>query len=209
MPPEREIYCTLFGSVRVKVTDTKAGYPIEVSTKSGDDAILTENGLWHANRGGECIIFPSKTNRNWNLWHEALLRVGDFVRIEGRTFQLDDLNMLNSLGEVERWASAEEAADQLARFCPVTYLQRKPRHHELVLARLADGAPWRSNIFSHMNDNEQMPFGCAIGDYPQCVPYKGNEGIEGTSNPPRVAYFSPNRPWLWPIMPPKKESQKK
>ena len=59
-------YSPLYGDVTVRLT-TDTNYPIAITSKYGDTRILESNGKY--GRGnGECLLFPSKDQRNWNKW---------------------------------------------------------------------------------------------------------------------------------------------
>ena len=56
-----KVYCTLFGDV--SVTMISSTIIIENFTSKLE---LFPNGAYNMN--GECIIFPSKDNRDWSTW---------------------------------------------------------------------------------------------------------------------------------------------
>ena len=55
------VYCTLFGNVKV----TKVSSTIIIESKFHKLELLSD-GVY--NKNGECIIFPSKENRDWSTW---------------------------------------------------------------------------------------------------------------------------------------------
>ena len=62
-------YCTILGEVTLdSILDCKE-YPIELSSvKTGYFASVTKEGLYHKSEFGECILFPSKENRDWSTF---------------------------------------------------------------------------------------------------------------------------------------------
>ncbi|MGL5913101.1 MAG: hypothetical protein ACRCZB_02965 [Bacteroidales bacterium] len=62
-----EIYCTIYGEVKVGHVFKEAIYSICVITPAGDAPIFTRFGELHESVG-ECILFPSKDQRDWNKW---------------------------------------------------------------------------------------------------------------------------------------------
>lgn len=63
--PEDHVYwCTLFGSCRVSVNTDEEDTPIVVY--GSEECELTEDGrLFPDAYDGECVLFPSKDNRDW------------------------------------------------------------------------------------------------------------------------------------------------
>ena len=52
---------------------------------------------------------------------------------------------------------------------------------DLVLVRDTDNHKWKVNVFSHMTPYEDYKFACAGGIYNQCIPFKENKHLVGTS----------------------------
>lgn len=70
-PKGTELYCTILGKVKLVHVDlSRKDYPIKVESSRGDctnDEILTRYGkLYMGHSDSECILFPSKENRDWN-----------------------------------------------------------------------------------------------------------------------------------------------
>ena len=64
-------YCTILGEVTLITTNKKSGkYPILVtSDKTSTDALLSKEGLYLLDEDtSECILFPSKENRDWSTF---------------------------------------------------------------------------------------------------------------------------------------------
>ena len=64
-------YCTILGEVTLITTTEKEGnYPIRItSDKTSTDAILSKEGLYLLDEcTSECILFPSKENRDWSTF---------------------------------------------------------------------------------------------------------------------------------------------
>ena len=55
---------------------------------------------------------------------------------------------------------------------------------EQVLVRDRDTDPWRPDIFSRMEDSQVYRYGCLRTVCSQCIPYKGNEHLNGTTDKP-------------------------
>lgn len=53
-----------------------------------------------------------------------------------------------------------------------------------VLVRDFNDQYWRCSIFSHINSDVTREFCCVSGSWKQCIPYKGNEHLLGTTKNP-------------------------
>lgn len=79
-------YSPLYGDVVVRLT-TDTNYPIAITSKYGDTRILESNGKY--GRGdGECLLFPSKDQRNWNKWdkennHKTPKTWSELIKLKG------------------------------------------------------------------------------------------------------------------------------
>lgn len=70
-PVGTELYCTILGKVKLVHVDlSRKDYPIKVKIDRMDctnDEILTRYGkLYMSQPDSECILFPSKENRDWS-----------------------------------------------------------------------------------------------------------------------------------------------
>ena len=64
-------YCTILGEVTlITTTERDVKYPIRVtSNKTSTDALLSKEGLYLLDEcTSECILFPSKENRDWSTF---------------------------------------------------------------------------------------------------------------------------------------------
>lgn len=73
--PGKELYCTMLGRVILEgVTD--GDYPIIVTPIAGDlkdiSTVLTADGKYVNGADAECVLFPSKTCRDWEKFIEVL-----------------------------------------------------------------------------------------------------------------------------------------
>lgn len=66
-----KFYCTLYGEVELVSINTRqsCGYPITVSDKFGRRHSFCKDGKYDLlDECSECVLFPSKENRDWNVW---------------------------------------------------------------------------------------------------------------------------------------------
>lgn len=75
-PKGTELYSLVDGEVTfVKVLNI-GPYSIEVVLNDGTIKFYTEDGLYFANRpNGECVLFPSKDQRDWNKFRTPKIKV--------------------------------------------------------------------------------------------------------------------------------------
>lgn len=61
------LYSPLVGNVKLKSIGNCGDYIIHTeSVCSGDTYSFTEEGKYYIEESGECVLFPSKDNRDWN-----------------------------------------------------------------------------------------------------------------------------------------------
>ncbi len=81
-PGGTKLYCTIFGDVTFEgIYDDEdlddlddLDLPIKIRTTDGDLESLSINGQYYASREGECILFPSKENRDWSTFKVPVKR---------------------------------------------------------------------------------------------------------------------------------------
>ena len=67
-PEGTEFYHTVYGRVYFDYIDLNRSYPIRLSFSQeiSDDVGVTSKGLINNNHNGECLLFPSKDQRDWS-----------------------------------------------------------------------------------------------------------------------------------------------
>ena len=85
-PKGTKLYSLVDGEVTLKDISDPDEYPIKVVTYNGDTKYYTKDGLFFTNRpGGECVLFPSKKQRDWSKFRIPF-EVGDTVMtVDGET----------------------------------------------------------------------------------------------------------------------------
>lgn len=63
-----KLYSTVFGEVEFKGINDIIG-PIVVTTNIGSDECFTADGKMHTRYNGECLLFPSKEQRDWSKFN--------------------------------------------------------------------------------------------------------------------------------------------
>lgn len=95
-----KLYCTIYGEVELDYVDTRSNYPIVIRTEKEERENFTTEGKLRKVYDGECLLFPSKDQRDWskftNPWYKkdrfdpktlkpfdrVLVKVGSCWRIE-------------------------------------------------------------------------------------------------------------------------------
>ena len=72
--PEDHVYwCTLIGECKVRIATLTTSYPIIAIANSGSEYEITKSGRYfYAYPDAECVLFPSKDNRDWAAFEREL-----------------------------------------------------------------------------------------------------------------------------------------
>ena len=65
-PKGTKLYCTIYGYVTLDYIDEGSGYPICIKHITGSTIRLTSDGKIFGIFCGECILFPSREERDWS-----------------------------------------------------------------------------------------------------------------------------------------------
>lgn len=68
IPEGTKLYCTAYGDVELVEVEEGSDYPIIVRTPDGEGYELTKEGKFVSDYDGECLLFPSKVNRDWSTF---------------------------------------------------------------------------------------------------------------------------------------------
>lgn len=78
-PKGTELYSTIYGEVKfIRIDNKSIDYPIDFNTLDGYTISLTSDGRCIKSYDGECVLFPSKDQRDWSKWHRPFVD-GDVV----------------------------------------------------------------------------------------------------------------------------------
>lgn len=81
-PKGTKLYCPIFGEVTFdEITSDNKMYPITIRTSNNAVESFTANGRFVSYENGECMLFPSKDNRDWSTFKMSRQKfnVGDIV----------------------------------------------------------------------------------------------------------------------------------
>lgn len=83
-PKGTKLYSLVNGEVLLNKVNTNDPYPIEVFTEYGSITKFTEDGLYLINASnGECVLFPSKDQRDWSKFRLPLKRGDIMMKADG------------------------------------------------------------------------------------------------------------------------------
>ena len=113
-PKDHVYWCTLFGECKVEIDDTDNAYPITIRLKN-DSYFITADGRYHKKYDGECVLFPSRDNRDWEAFERELMGITERWRYElRRVFGKEELPLSTEI-EIEGGGKAV-----LSRFCGIS-----------------------------------------------------------------------------------------
>lgn len=67
-PKGTKLYSPVYGEVKLLYLDYNSKYPIVTEIDNGCSISFTLFGRLYANHNGECMLFPSKDNRDWSTF---------------------------------------------------------------------------------------------------------------------------------------------
>jgi hypothetical protein len=79
MPEGRKLYSPLMGKY-CPFIEIEGEHYINIGLDDDEDASFTFYDDGSYMEGGECMLFPSKAERDWNHWQKHLLKIGDKVK---------------------------------------------------------------------------------------------------------------------------------
>lgn len=185
-----KFYCTLYGDVKLlKVTDESSYGCINlVEGGCGEEFTLNYDGTW--NSMGECVIFPSCDQRDWQKWKEIKESQRDFKYKVG-----DRVLFNNSDVGVVTEANPNTFTVLFVQYDDfVEYEQNSPNnlkkidHFDYNLLKVFDpvlvrdgGEPWGISHFSHIDaDGIYCENGCK---WNQCLPFNSEtKKLHNTTN---------------------------
>ena len=72
-PKDHVYWCTLIGECKVRIATLTTSYPIIAIANSGCEYEITKSGRYfYAYPYAECVLFPSRDNRDWAAFEREL-----------------------------------------------------------------------------------------------------------------------------------------
>lgn len=208
-----KLYSPLFGKVTLEEVNINIPVPIKVIDSLNNYNCFFKTGLYYNRANAECLLFPSSEMRDWTKFFKrgdvVIKNGGGMAAVfdgwandtytefnttinlycDGNTGEeevCDTLLFRKATGE-ERKQFIEKAERTLkGKYNPET-LQVKPecpfKPFDKVLVRDNNEQEWKINFFSHYDKNVCYKYYCLKSCYNQCIFYKGNEHLLGTTDP--------------------------
>ena len=157
-----KFYCTLYGDVKLSKVIDESSYECIylIEEGCGDEFTLNYDGTW--NSLGECVIFPSCDQRDWQKWKEIKesqpdfrYKVGDHVLFDNQ--ELGVITEANPAVFTVHYVKDDDFVEYENR--PFNNL-KKIDHFDYNLLKIFDpvlvrdaGDLWGISHFSHIDDN--------------------------------------------------------
>lgn len=189
-PEGTKLYSPVYGDVElmkvIQVEDEFLSpieddiYPIKIKLNNNSLDNFTKDGRMFEDYNGECMLFPSKDQRDWSKFNPKKpkfvpkFKVGDMIR--HKETNKDDVYEISkvyddSYGIVGfTWMIYMKYQDQYElvsnKFDPKTL-----QPFDKVLVKTKYGS-WKCGLFSNINDEEsEYKYFCVGSEYTHCIPY--------------------------------------
>ena len=183
-PEGTKLYSPALGEVEfVKIVDEDEYYPIRVIGENGNASFTSQGKLFNIQQG-ECLLFPSKEQRDWSKFKQLVkpkFKVGDkivysFGKHVGASGSYGIISEITddkyiftdcSYSFIRNQDSWELVPNKKPKFDPNTL-----KTFDRVLVRDGDGYTWQGKLFSHINNTSNIYKYATSGDfYEYCIPY--------------------------------------
>ena len=150
-PKGTKLYSTIYGDVEFVKVSNHLEYPIEVKRRYYSIGSFTNDGRLLAGYNGECVLFPSKDQRDWSK----------FMNKQSEKEELCESQ------EITKWAYISDPLQKQSKFDPKTL-----QPFDKGLVRDSDVVDWKVQLFSRIiEDEEYYPYVCINESYKYCIPY--------------------------------------
>lgn len=213
-PEGTKLYSPMCGDCMLKGVDSDGTYPINVVPCSSDTYLITftNEGKLSARFNGECLLFPSKGQRDWEAF-QAPVKRGDIMMFTDKSavFIVDAVreDYIKTAAYIDKHSDFRVDQRILTTYIPAsedmiiklfeaidkngyiwngeTLKKKEPQFKpfDKVLVQSNKDPKWRCAFYSHF-DSYGM-YHHVIGDdgaYVKCIPFEGNEHLVGTTNNP-------------------------
>ena len=212
-PEGTKLYSPIFGEVTFKGISSSKNILCEATKYNGE---ITTVAFTRPGRGycdfpnAECILFPSKDQRDWNKFQIPAKR-GDIMMFIDKsavfivgtkkdtyTYTIAYAGNITSfeIGKpiFRSYIPASEdmkeklfaAMDKAGYEWDGETLKKKPQFKpfEKVLVRDSESLKWKCAFYSYFEPYSTYPHVTSNGAYAMCIPFEGNEHLVGTTNNP-------------------------
>lgn len=93
-PQGTKLYCPIFGEVKLWEIKLTEDFPITVCFNNNTIESFTADGrLYNTYNNAECILFPSKENRDWSTFKEYEFKPFDKVLVRDNDYDIWQINI--------------------------------------------------------------------------------------------------------------------
>ena len=206
-PKGMKLYSPIFGEVKF-LTVFNDEY-IDTYTSAGNILRFQKDGRFAS--GGECMLFPSKRQKDWDAFQMPVKR-GDIMMFTDKSavFIVDTMrdNYIKTIAYISKHSDFRVGARIFISYIPAsedmkeklfkamdkagytwdgeTLKKKEPQFKpfEKVLVRDSESDKWRCAFYSHFEPFNNYPHVTSIGTYVMCIPFEGNEHLVGTTKNP-------------------------
>ena len=200
-PKGTKLYTPIYGECEFENVDINNLIWVRVDHSGGSIAHYSfyANGKYFADFGGECLLFPSKENRDWSTFkiESKAFQVGDYVKKKDsndifRIKKLDNSSVtfttiLSNSSEIEECTIGVTEGIMESEYLPNNYEKVEKFNHEWlksfdkVIVRNSAKQIWIIGWFSHSHNK------CYVTDssytFSYCIPFnEETEHLVGTDN---------------------------
>lgn len=212
-PEGTKLYSPIFGEVTFKKISSSNDIFCRVTKGNGGitTAAFTCFGRYYCDfPNSECMLFPSKDQRNWDEFKIPVKR-GDIMMFDDKSgvFMIDVMmdNYVTIIAYVDKYSNFRIGDRILLSYIPASEdmknkffdamdkagyewdgetLKKKEcqfKPFEKVLVRNGELAKWRCGFYSHISEGV-FKYITTNGTFAMCIPFKGNEHLVGTTDNP-------------------------
>ena len=177
-PKGTKLYTSIFGEVEFRCICNEI-YSIETIRNDGAMVSFMSDGRYWNYPTSECLLFPSKDQRNWNVWKEEqnkkklnTIKEGDYgitpYKEIYRVKHIKDSDYCLAI-RVNNGITCNYPIKDLTKInkYPVEHFQPFDR----VLVRNKDNYIWNIQCFERLTKTPEYKFYCICSSYVQCIPY--------------------------------------
>lgn len=196
-PKGTKLYSLIYGYVELEriSNDENDKYPIFIRLTSNTIDCVAKDGRYIGNYDGECVLFPSKEQRDWSRFKQLVkpkFKVGDKIVYSlgkrvgapgsyGIISEITDDKYIftdTSYAFIRNQDGWELVPDKKPKFDPKTLCP-----FDKILVRDSDECWWRCALYSHTRENQEYKYMTMQWGYKCCIPYNDDtKNLVGTTD---------------------------
>lgn len=193
IPKGTELYSPICGECKLmEALNIDSVTAIKVQTKDGDFWSFAKDGHY-TKEGGECLLFPSKENRDWSTFKikKENFQVGDYVKVNssGKVYLIKQIketgvlvsDIINTSLDFEFPIDKSIISEKVTKFDPKWL---KPFDRVLAFDQIRK--MWIATLFSNLTEEDENTYPyitCDADSYQKCIPFNAEtKHLVGTSD---------------------------